>query len=86
MTDVIAPLSRSLHRERIERARRMSVDERLSEGGRLFVYACSITLSGIRSQYPGISESHAMDELRRRLGVSERRERRQTARYRGERA
>ncbi len=65
-----------LRREDIEQARAMSISDRLRAGGDLFDYACEITLSGIRFQNPGISDTDALNELRRRLSMVEARENR----------
>ena len=56
-----------LRREEIEDARQMSVAQKLEAGGDLFDMACEVTLSGIRAQYPGISEERAIEILRSRL-------------------
>ena len=74
MEEDIDSVSKSIRRERVARARRMTVDERVSEGGPLFDYACSITISGIKCQNPGISDADAMFELRRRFAIGERRQ------------
>jgi hypothetical protein len=60
---------KQLRREGIEDARKMGVAQKLAAGGELFDYACTISLAGIRSQHPGISEADAMNELRRRLAI-----------------
>jgi hypothetical protein len=51
-----------IYRERVLRARRTPPAEKFLDGPRLFDYACRITKSGIRSQYPEASEQ-AVDEI-----------------------
>jgi hypothetical protein len=63
-----------LRREDIEDARKMTISQKLEAGGDLFDYACSITLSGIKNQYPGISERDALEKLRHRLEFAARTE------------
>jgi hypothetical protein len=63
-----------LRREEIEDARRMTVSQKLEAGGDLFDAACEVALSGIRVQYPGISDDQALDILRRRLDFARRTE------------
>ncbi len=53
----------ALYREEVLAARRMSPEEKLLAGEELFDYACSITLAGIRNQFPNANEA----ELRRIL-------------------
>jgi hypothetical protein len=60
-----------LDREDIEQARRMTGSQKLRAGGDLFDDACRWTLAGIRSQYPGISRSDALAELRRRVAMND---------------
>jgi hypothetical protein len=57
----------SLLRERILRSRRMSPEEKLLAGQRLFEYACEVTRAGIRNQYPNADESRVSEILRQRL-------------------
>ena len=63
-----------LWREEIDDARRLTVKQRLELGGDLFDAACAVTLSGIRSQYPGVSDTDALEILRRRLAFARRTE------------
>ena len=44
-------------------------------GAELFDYACEIAKGDIRMQNPQFTEEQILEELRRRLAVSERRER-----------
>ena len=59
-----------LEREKVADARRQSVAEKLLLGGDLFDSACAVTLSGIRAQYPGITEQDALQILRQRLELA----------------
>jgi hypothetical protein len=67
-------LIEQLEREDVERARAMSISQKLALGGDLFDAACEVTLSGIRAQYSGISRPEALEILRRRLEFSRRTE------------
>jgi hypothetical protein len=67
-------LIEQLHREDIVDAKRMTIAQKLEAGGDLFDYACSITLSGIKAQYPGISQHEALEKLRHRLEFAARTE------------
>ncbi len=62
----------SLAKEEIEDARSLSESQRLEMGGDLFDDACEVTLSGIRSENPGVSENDAINILRQRLELAER--------------
>jgi hypothetical protein len=66
------PLADSLYWERVERARRLTPEQRLLAGPELFDYACSITLSALREQLPGASEMQLLEALRRRMAVKRR--------------
>lgn len=61
----------ALNREDIEQARLTPPSQKLRAGGDLFDNSCRWMLAGIRREYPGISESDAMTELRRRISISE---------------
>jgi hypothetical protein len=63
-----------LHKEDIEQAKRMTPEQKFFAGGELFDDACQWTLAGIRHQNPGISDEAALEEVRRRIRDSERRE------------
>lgn len=69
MTTEFQPLADALYRERIERARRLTPEQRLMAGPELFDYACTITLSALREQMPGASEAVLLEALRRRIAV-----------------
>src|SRR5262245_15541660 len=56
-----------LYREEIEAARQMTGEQRLLAGGDLFDAACQITLAGIRSGNPNLTQEELLDKLRERL-------------------
>ena len=64
-----AQLIDSLYRQEILQARRMSPEEKLLAGERLFEWACEITLEGIRHQFPDYSEAQCRETLARRLAL-----------------
>lgn len=57
-------------RARLHRAARMTPEERMLDGPRLFDYACKMTYAGIRAQNPGISDERMVEVLRQRLALS----------------
>jgi hypothetical protein len=63
-----------LYRERVEAARRMSPEDTLFGGTRLFDRSCRIMADGIRSQFPEADESRVREILRERLALVRRRE------------
>jgi hypothetical protein len=69
-------LLESLYRERVLRARRMSPQDKLLAGARLFDYACRITMAGIRSQHPDATPEEVLQILKDRLDRARRREER----------
>ena len=68
-------LADQLYRERVERARKASPEDKILAGQRLFEAACEITLAGIREQNPLLSEEECRAILRDRLAWRRRRER-----------
>ena len=62
----------SLYWERVERARRMTPDEKLLAPAELFEWACRIARDGIRNQYPEADEAQVEEILRQRLALGER--------------
>jgi hypothetical protein len=66
------PLIDELYREEVLDARRMDPEEKLILGERLFLWACSVTLEGIRMQNPGASEADCQRLLRERLELGRR--------------
>ena len=66
------PLIDELYREEVLEARQMNPEEKLILGERLFLWACSITMEGIRMQNPGASEADCQQLLRERLALGRR--------------
>jgi hypothetical protein len=58
--------------EDILRARSVSFEEKLLAGAKLFEYACEITRSGIRAQFPDASEERVEEILGERLALARR--------------
>ena len=56
-----------LYREELREARAMPPEQKLLLGEELFVYACSITMAGIRNQFPEADESERRRILEQRL-------------------
>lgn len=64
--------ARFAERAKIRQARAMSPWMKFRAGADLFEEACLWTLAGIKTQFPGFTESERREELRRRLDRSER--------------
>ena len=62
-------LADELYRERVLRARHTPSEERILDGPRLFDYACSVTLAGLRSELPHANDVELRQALRRRLEI-----------------
>jgi hypothetical protein len=58
-----------LYREEVVEARAMSPEEKLLAGEELFLYACSITLAGIRNQFPDADEAERKRMLQSRIDL-----------------
>jgi hypothetical protein len=56
-----------LYREELREARAMAPEQKLLLGEELFAYACSITMAGIRNQFPEADESERRRILEQRL-------------------
>ncbi|MFO1513190.1 MAG: hypothetical protein U1F83_09810 [Verrucomicrobiota bacterium] len=71
----VEAMAAELYRQEVLEARRMSPEEKLILGERLFRWACAITLEGIKLQNPGASEAecerilHDRIELGKQLGT-----------------
>ena len=65
----IPQLIDEIHRRRVERARRMTPDEKFEAGERLFLMACEVTKAGIRDAYPEMSDVEVLSILRQRLAL-----------------
>ena len=53
----IRELVEDIYRERVLRARRTPIEQKVLAGAELFEFACRVTCDGIRHQNPGIDES-----------------------------
>ena len=67
----IKKLADEIYRERVKEAREMPAEEKLLAGEELFDYACSITLGGIRNQFPDAEEEECLLILEKRLAFRE---------------
>jgi hypothetical protein len=56
-----------LYREEILEARAMAPEQKLLAGEELFTYACSITMAGIRNQFPEANDAERRRILESRL-------------------
>jgi hypothetical protein len=56
-----------LYREELREARAMPPEQKLLLGEELFLYACSITMAGIRNQFPEADEAEQRRILQQRL-------------------
>jgi hypothetical protein len=75
-------LIEELYREEIASARTMTPEEKFLAGARLFDYACSVTMAGIRHQYPQADEREVLRTLRERLESQRRLEEEKDSLYR----
>jgi hypothetical protein len=57
----------AIERDRVAAARRMSPEEKLLAGPRLFDRSCRIMADGIRHQFPDADEARVQEILRERL-------------------
>ena len=62
-------LADELYREGVLHARRTPPEERILDGPRLFDYACSVSLAGLRSKLPHANDDELRQALRRRLEI-----------------
>ena len=72
MSEPLRELIDVLFRDKVRQARRMSPEEKLLAGPRLFDYACRIAMDGIRNQYPDADERRVRRILRERLELARR--------------
>lgn len=68
----IAELARQIDREKIQRARAMTLIEKFRAGAELFEEACEVSRSGIRNRQPEWNEDQVEAELIRRLEIGRR--------------
>ena len=61
--------------DKVQQARRMSVEEKLRAGGDLFDEVCERMRDGIRWQFPDADEERIEEILRERLDIARRLER-----------
>ena len=59
-----------LYRERVERARQMSPEDKLLSGARLFDRSCRIMVDGIRDEFPDADERRVKEILSERLALA----------------
>ncbi len=60
-------LADAIFRDRVQKARRMSPEDKLLGGARLFDRACRLMTAGIRPQFPEADERRVQDILRERF-------------------
>ena len=70
--DPIKQLADEIYRDRVRRARRMSIAEKSLAVPELFDLACRISRDGIRAQHPEADDRQVEELLRRRLAIAER--------------
>jgi hypothetical protein len=58
--------------DKVESARRMSFEDKLLAGPRLFDMVCQVMCDGIRMQFPTADEAEVRRMLRERLAVNRR--------------
>jgi hypothetical protein len=61
-----------IYRERVLRARRTPIEQKVLAGAELFEFACQITCAGIRQENPGADEARVQALLRDRLALARR--------------
>jgi hypothetical protein len=62
-------LADALYWEKVERARRLSPEERMHAGPELFDYACSITMNALRERFPDATEAQLLEKIRERISI-----------------
>jgi hypothetical protein len=58
-----------IYRERVLRARRTPIEQKIPAGGELFEGVCERMADGLRHENPGADEATIQDLLRRRLAL-----------------
>jgi hypothetical protein len=71
MNDEFKALADALYWEKIERARKISPEDRMKAGPELFDYACSITLNALRERMPDATEAELLDKVRERIALKQ---------------
>jgi hypothetical protein len=65
----IRELAEDIYRERVRRARRTSLEQKLQAGGELFEGVCERMADGLRNENPDADEETIQELLRRRLAL-----------------
>jgi hypothetical protein len=65
----IKELADEIYRERVLRARRTPIEQKISASGELFDSACELMTAGLRHENPGVDEATIQQLLRRRLAL-----------------
>lgn len=68
--DDIQALAAAIERDRIERARRMSPEEKFFAGVQLFEHSCRLMADGVRHQFPEADEAQVAAIVRQRLDLA----------------
>ena len=58
-----------LYREEVREAREMTAEQKLLAGEELFLFACTITMAGIRNQFPEADEAERKRILQSRIAL-----------------
>ncbi len=72
MNDEFKTLADTLFWEKIERARKISPEDRMKAGPELFDYACAITMNALRERIPGATEAELLETVRERIAIKRR--------------
>ncbi len=65
----IRELAEDIYRERVLRARRTPIEQKISASGELFDGVCGRMTAGLRNENPGADEATIQQLLRRRLAL-----------------
>lgn len=65
----IQELAEDIYRERVLRARRTPIEQKISASGELFDSACELMTAGLRHENPGVDEATIQQLLRQRLAL-----------------
>ncbi len=65
----IRELADAIYRERVLRARRTPIEQKIAAGGELFEEVCERMADGLRDENPGADEATIQELLRRRLAL-----------------
>jgi hypothetical protein len=67
MDDTIKPLADAIYADKVRRARRLSIAERIGTGFELFEGAVGLMRDGVHSQHPSMAAPEVDALIRRRL-------------------